>query len=150
MLNYANKQLCNKHIGGFCTAFLGVYEPASRRLIYTNAGHPPPIVKHRSGDSVRVLDEALSYPLGIDETEGFTEATVQFEHGDTMLLYTDGITEARDAVGTFFGAEPLTGILRGASGSPAQLIETLRAKVHAHQHDQTAADDQTLVAALIL
>ena len=56
LLMHANRQLCDKQLGGFFTAFLGVYEPASRRLTYANAGHPPPLLKRASDGSIRALD----------------------------------------------------------------------------------------------
>ena len=113
LLMHANRQLCDKHLGGFFTAFLGVYEPASRRLTYANAGHPPPLLKRASDGSIRALDAVGSYPLGIDDAEKFEEAAVTLERGDSVLLYTDGITEVRDAHGELFeGAAPAASCAR--------------------------------------
>jgi phosphoserine phosphatase RsbU/P len=150
LLAHANRHLCYKRIGGFFTAFLGVYEPLARRLTFANAGHPPPLVKRSADASVRPLDSVASYPLGIDDAERFDESTVQLERGDTVLLYTDGITEARDEQRDLFGAERLTRVVRDASHAPAELIERLRAAVRAHEHGQPAPDDQALVAARVL
>jgi sigma-B regulation protein RsbU (phosphoserine phosphatase) len=150
LLAHANRQLCDKQIGGFFTAFLGVFEPASRRLTYANAGHPPPLLKRAGGGSVRALVGALSYPLGIDDAEKFGEAAVTLEPGDNVLLYTDGITEARDPSGDEFSPERLTRAFGSAGGGPAEVIDRVRAAVHAHQHGQPAPDDQTLVLARAL
>jgi phosphoserine phosphatase RsbU/P len=150
LLMHANRQLCDKQIGGFFTAFLGVYEPVSRRLTYANAGHPPPLLKRAATGSVRLLDGALSYPLGIDDAEEFGEAAVILEAGDNVLLYTDGITEARDAKDDLFSQERLTRAFDNAGGDPTEVIDRLRAAVHAHQHGQPAPDDQTLVLARAL
>jgi sigma-B regulation protein RsbU (phosphoserine phosphatase) len=150
LLMHANRQLCDKQIGGFFTAFLGVYEPVSRRLTYANAGHPPPLLKRAAGGSVRALDAVGSYPLGIVEAEKFEEAAVTLEAGDSVLLYTDGITEARDASGDLFSQKRLTLAFGNAGGRPAEVIDRLRAAVHAHQHGQPAPDDQTLVLARVL
>jgi sigma-B regulation protein RsbU (phosphoserine phosphatase) len=150
LLMHANRQLCDKQIGGFFTAFLGVYEPASRRLTYANAGHPPPLLKRVADGSVRALDGALSYPLGIDDSEKFEEAAVTLEAGDNVLLYTDGITEARDAKGDLFAQERLNRAFGNAGGGPAEVIDRVRVAVHAHQHGQPAPDDQTLVLARAL
>jgi sigma-B regulation protein RsbU (phosphoserine phosphatase) len=150
LLAHANRQLCDKRLGGFFTAFLGVYEPSSRRLTYANAGHPPPIVKRASAGAVESIDSNASYPLGIDDDEKFAEAVLQLERGDTVLLYTDGITECRDAQRELFGAERLTRVLRDAHGGPGELIDRLRAAVGAHQQARPASDDQTIVAARVL
>jgi sigma-B regulation protein RsbU (phosphoserine phosphatase) len=149
LLAHANRHLCARPIGGFLTAFLGVYEPASRRLTYANAGHPAPLLKRSSDGSIQSLDAAVSYPLGIDGTESFQEATVQLQRGDTVLLYTDGITESRTGPDDLFGRERLTRVMRESCGGPAGLIDRLRAAVAAHEHGQPAPDDQTLVAARV-
>jgi sigma-B regulation protein RsbU (phosphoserine phosphatase) len=160
LLRHANRQLCNKRIGGFFTAFLGIYESTSRRFTYANAGHPAPLLRRSisgessppstSSSSLQSLDSVLSYPLGIDDTECFSEATVQLERGDTLLLYTDGITEARRAQEDLFGLERLERIVRESYDGPADLIDRLRAAVRAHQQWKPASDDQTLVAARVL
>jgi sigma-B regulation protein RsbU (phosphoserine phosphatase) len=149
LLVHVNRQLCRKNIGGFFTAFLGIYESATRRFTYAIAGHPPPLLKRASDGAVSTLDAVVSYPLGIDASETFNEATVQLESGDTVLLYTDGITEARGADGDFFGMDRLTRAFRDAGDGPAALIARLRDAVRAHEQGQCAKDDQTLVAARV-
>ena len=151
LLTHTNRHLCDKQIGGFFTGFLALYEPTSRRLNYANAGHPPPVVMRASDGSVEALDEVVSYPLGIDDTETLKEANVQLERGDTVLLYTDGITEARNTEDELFEQERLRRVVLEACGrGPAHLIERLRAAVCEHRKGRAADDDQTLVAALVL
>ena len=150
LLTHANRQLCSSRIDGLVTAFLGVYEPASRRLTYARAGHPPPLVRRAANGSIRSLDAVGSYPLGVDESETFQEAFVQLERGDTLLLYTDGITEARGTSDDLFGDERLTRLFHHQSDRPAELIDRLRAAVRAREHGEAAGDDQTLVAARVL
>ena len=123
LLTYANRQLCSKRIGGLVTAFLGIYEPASRRLTYASAGHPPPLLRHAADGAICALDAVGSYPLGIDESETFQEGSVQFERGDTLLLYTDGITKARGKAEDLFGGGRLTRMLRDGNDRPAELID---------------------------
>lgn len=150
LLAYANRQLCGKRLGGFVTAFLGVYEPRLRRLSYVNAGHPPPLLRRAPGGPAAWLDEAANYPLGIDSAETFDEAVVQFEPGDTLLLYTDGITEVRNRAEDLFGPDRLARALCDASDPPAELVGRLRRALLVHQDGRAADDDQTLVAAQIL
>ena len=150
LLIHANRQLSKKGLGGFVTAFLGVYEPASRRLTYANAGHPSPLLRRLSDGSICCLDQAANYPLGIDDAETFSEATLQLERGDTVLLYTDGITEARSSDNDLFESDRLMHTLRHGGDRPAELIERLRAAVRAHEQGEATRDDQTMVAARIL
>jgi sigma-B regulation protein RsbU (phosphoserine phosphatase) len=150
LLRHANRQLCSKPFGCFFTAFLGVYDPRQRRFTYANAGHPPPLLRRSSDGSIHALDEVGSYPLGIIASEAFEEATVQFEPGDAVLLYTDGITEARDSNGDQFDPHRLTCVFRDSGDRPAELIDRLRQAVRTHEHGQQARDDQTLVVARVL
>ena len=150
LLSHANRQLCRKKIGGFVTAFLGIYEPDERRLVYVSAGHPPPLVKRGADGKVVQLDAVSSYPLGIDAADSFKSATVQLEAGDTLLLYTDGITEARGADHAMFEFERLELEFRACDGRPEALIKHLRDLVNSHQRGQRPVDDQTLVAARIV
>ena len=147
LLMHANRQLCRRQIGGFVTAFVGIYEPAARRLTYAAAGHPPPLLKRSSDGAISPLNAVASYPLGIDASETFNEAMVQLQPGDTVLLYTDGITEARGAQRELFNQDTLMRAFRDGGDRPADLIERLRKAVRAHEHGQPAIDDQTLVAA---
>ena len=117
---------------------------------YGNAGHPAPLLTRASDGSLAALDAVAGYPLGIDDAETFKEATAQLEPGDTLLLYTDGITESRETLDDLFGVERLSDIMRGARDGPAILIERVRAAVRAHRHGNAAPADQTLVAALVL
>ena len=150
LLMHANRQLCAKRLGGFVTAFLGIYEPALRRLTYAKAGHPPPLLRRSSDRSIVALDDVGSYPLGIEESETFKEATVQLEPGDTVLLYTDGITEARGSDNGLFDRDRLVRVFRDGGERPAELIQRLSRAVRVYEHGQASRDDQTLVAARVL
>lgn len=101
------------------------------------------------GQSAR-LDGVGSYPLGIDASETFQEASVELVRGDILLLYTDGITDARRTAADLFGVDRLTRVLRDGGDRPAELIDRLREAVRAHMHSETAEDDQTIVAARVL
>ncbi len=150
LLMYGNRQLCSSRIGGLVTAFLGIYEPASRRLTYASAGHPPPLLRRAADGTISALDGVGSYPLGIDASETFQEASVELVRGDILLLYTDGITDARRTAADLFGVDRLTRVLRDGGDRPAELIDRLREAVRAHMHSETAEDDQTIVAARVL
>jgi len=147
LLAYANRELCRKRIGGFVTAFLGIYEPKARRLTYASAGHPPPLLKTAADCRVSRLDRVASYPIGIEESETFREADVVMRPGDTLLFYTDGITEARQGHSEMFEIERLEKEFGDHDGSPSSLIQHLREAVNSFQQGQPPADDQTFLAA---
>jgi PAS domain S-box-containing protein len=77
------------------TALVLVVEPATGRLTYANAGHPPPVVLGAEGVA-RYLRESLSVPLGALDVPGYSDGTAALEPGATLVLYTDGLVEQRD------------------------------------------------------
>ena len=108
----------------FITAFYAVVNIPERTLTFTNAGHNPPLLVRAGGECVRL--EAGGSVLGAFPNASFSEEQIQLHHGDRLLLFTDGLTEALDATGEQFGDERLIEILREQRGqSPADLKETL-------------------------
>jgi sigma-B regulation protein RsbU (phosphoserine phosphatase) len=85
----------------FTTAVLAEYEPATRRLVYVNAGHNPPILRRASGAIEKL--EAGGLPLGIDTGASYETAAVELKSGDALIFYTDGVVEAFDEKGLEFG-----------------------------------------------
>jgi sigma-B regulation protein RsbU (phosphoserine phosphatase) len=147
LLHYANQDLCEKKLGGFVTLFLAIYEPATGKLIYSSAGHPAPL--HRIGEKgvLSELNKAATHPIGIDPHQTFEESSVQLAAGDMLLLYTDGVTEARSPTHEMLDVEPLRQAISAANDSPADVIKNLRAAVIQHQGDSCPVDDQTMVVA---
>lgn len=146
LLAYVNRQLCRKHVPGFVTAFLGLYEPHSRRFSYACAGHPPPLIKHVGDGLATQMNVVASVPLGIDETATFIESTVHAHPGFTALLYTDGITESWSAGHEMFTAERLEREFLAYDACPTELVERLCELVRHHEQGRCPADDQTVVA----
>ena len=131
----------------FVTAILAELNLDTGVLRYINAGHPAPLLL-RAGKVVRELPGGRRMPLGIDDASmRLGEETM--EPGDRLLLYTDGIIEARDASGEEFGVHRLVDQAErhAAAGLPAP--ETLRRLAHAvaGHHDGPAVDDATLLLA---
>lgn len=127
------------------TAVLATLDITTGALDYLLAGHPPPLVV-RGGRAVKELSQVPRTPLGIRGPRGVV-ARESLEPGDRLLLYTDGITEARDAGGEFFGERRLVDLLGRAGLDRLPAPETLRrlgAAVLAHQGGMLQ-DDATLM-----
>ncbi|HOT45434.1 MAG TPA: PP2C family protein-serine/threonine phosphatase [Spirochaetota bacterium] len=110
LLRYLNEKLCGQISEHFVTAFYGVYRAADRSFVFARGGHGYPILERG-----RELSEIKSRGgfLGRFRTMAFEEKEVRLESGDRLILYTDGIIEARDdAAGTIFGEERLMDALR--------------------------------------
>lgn len=90
----------------FITMFYASYAPATRTLTFASAGHNPPLLYQRDEGGCRELD-AEGLILGVRPSVAFEERRVQLAPGDVVLLYTDGITEAQDDTGEFFGVDRL-------------------------------------------
>jgi Stage II sporulation protein E (SpoIIE) len=108
----------------FVTGVLAELDVSTGRLRYVNAGHPAPLLL-RGGRVVKQLGGGRRVPFGLD-TAGMTVGEEILEPGDWLALYTDGITEARDAAGAWFGEERLVDFLTReiAAGQPPP--ETVR------------------------
>jgi sigma-B regulation protein RsbU (phosphoserine phosphatase) len=147
VLRFANRRLCAASIeSSFVTAFFAVYNPATATLSYSRSGHNPPRHKDgRTGD-MRALDGAGSLPLGVFEDSGLTSETIRLSSGDTVILYTDGITEAFDAERRMFGVDRLDAALTECSGDPDCVVDSVHTALYAHTGSRTRADDQTIVA----
>ena len=147
LLAYVNERLVARYTGGtgtFVTAWYGIYDPATRRLDYATAGHPPPLRRH--GPAVCPLDAAHGLPLGIDAGEPYPAVTVQLAPGDVLLIYTDGITEARNPAGAFFDTDGLAAALTTATGSADDVMASVLSTVDAFTAAAAPSDDRTLLA----
>jgi sigma-B regulation protein RsbU (phosphoserine phosphatase) len=152
LLDYADSRLRALGLSersAFVTAFCGVLDPVSGKLVYSCAGHNPPRLLRVRDRSITSLNGAATFPLAlIDEPHTHKEETAVLMPGDLVLFYTDGITEARSPAGEFFGVERLDQIL---CNLPAPItadaaVESIAKAVARFEGDGTPADDQTLVA----
>jgi PAS domain S-box-containing protein len=106
------------------TACVLLLEPATGRLTYANAGHPPPLILGPDGVA-RSLQDTLSVPLGALDVAGYEEGTAELEPGATLVLYTDGLVEQRDQL-IDRGIERLeAALVDGGPTAPEELSERI-------------------------
>ncbi len=103
VISRVNQSLCrDTQANEFATLFYGVLEPRSKRLTYSNAGHEPPLLL-RKGKIIRL--EAGGMVVGVDPTQKFDKGILDFEKGDIVLFFTDGLMDAMNFERQRFGRE---------------------------------------------
>jgi hypothetical protein len=145
LMRRLNVQICRHSPGSrFITLFYGVYSPATGQLTYVNAGQTPPLLRRRDGSVERL--EGTGIALGMFEGSTYGEVTTIVANGDTLVLYSDGITEAEDPEGRPFDESGLAGVIRTYQAFPAAELatETVRA-VERHARATRFADDLTIL-----
>ena len=150
LLNYANKHLCDKRVEhSFVTALMAIYDPMTRRFMFSRAGHPPAIVKSH-GQPLVHLDQGGGLPLGVLEDVIYQDEEVTLEPGQTVVLYTDGISESQNAKHEMFGIAGIDQALEGCTGEPDCVIKSITTALRAHEAGEQPGDDQTIVALRVM
>jgi sigma-B regulation protein RsbU (phosphoserine phosphatase) len=129
----------------FITLFYGLYDPATGRLEYVNAGHLPPLLRRADGTFERIVGDGKGgLALGMFERATYDTHETTIGHGDVFVLYSDGITEAEDKSGRAFedtGIE--TVVSRDAGNDPQAIGRSLLAAAEQHAGDARLGDDLT-------
>lgn len=147
-LTYANKLLCKESLDSmFVTVFYGIYHYKTGMMDYTNAGHNPPYLL-RGGRTVECLPVASNFVVGVFDDIEFESNTLTFGIGDTLLLYTDGVTEAFNDKREQFSESNLQDILASMheSSSAKEVVTSVLQSVKAFSGDYPQSDDITLLS----
>jgi len=141
-----NKEICRENPNQmFVTFIAGIMDLKNGCLTYCNAGHNPPFLVGPGG-KIKKLGNVHGIPLGIFEHATYTSGSILFSPGDAILLYTDGVTEAINSSGNFYGEKPMLEIVRHNSDlCPADLIHQLEDDVIGFMKGVDQADDITLL-----
>jgi sigma-B regulation protein RsbU (phosphoserine phosphatase) len=127
----------------FITAIYGILDETNRTLVFSNAGHNPPLLI--SADGTYRFVEYGDTPLGMFYDARFHQHFILFEPGQTMVIYTDGITEASDEAGEEYGQERLAKIVHAGLDLPAKkMIDHIRKDVADFTGRKFLDDDGTL------
>lgn len=131
--------------GMFITGLLGLIDQHTGKLVYANAGHNLPIIWREHTKSLETLQKG-GMPLGIIENVNFVDHEIQLDHGDTILFYTDGITDT-NSESDMFGEERLSDTIRqDATHTARSLLLTIDQALMDFQGSMQPADDVTALA----
>lgn len=141
-----NRELCKTTFTYFITFALCVLDYQRHELTIVNAGHMPPLCRRAKTGAIESLcADASCPPLGIEAAITYREETVKLEPGDTVLLYTDGVSEAPNAKGERYGIERIAAVL--AHGTNAvNSGERLLREMTAFSGKEEQEDDVCIVA----
>ena len=145
LFNHLNRFLCNRaEVGRYATMFFGLLDEQGD-LDYINAGHPSPILIRRNGNADEAFTEG-SFPVGLVPEAQYCTAHVKLEPGDTLVLFSDGVTEAMDPQEDLFGMPRLVKLLTGHNATPLdELQKVVLEAVENFAHGTSQADDLTLL-----
>ena len=142
--NEANRRLCQQNpMGLFVTCVLGVLDLESGRFDYVCAGHEPAYVVGPD-DRRRPLPMTQGLAMGLMDDFEYASGSEVIQPGETLFIYTDGLTDAVNLSGTLFGKERLEATLDGASRrSPAEIVDHAWREIGDFSTGAAAADDMT-------
>lgn len=147
LLTTVNKLLCeNNEANMFVTLFVGLFNVVTGQLHYFNGGHNPPLIAHNN-TNFKPLTVSNNILLGVHNTANYQMDKIQLQVGDTLLLYTDGVTEAENAQGEFFSLTQVIDVLAKISPVDTKtIVSTLDNKITQFCGSQAQSDDITVLA----
>jgi serine phosphatase RsbU (regulator of sigma subunit) len=150
-IRQANDLICNDtRPGMFVTLFYAILEQERNRLRFVNAGHNPPLLFRRGQEKPLEL-KSRGLAVGIKQNIDLREAFMDFQPGDTLVMYTDGVTDAINTQKEAFGKERLIATIRENVYLPSSvIIEKIRDSVIAFSESESQFDDITMVIIKVL
>jgi len=140
-----NRTVCqNVPSSKYVTFFLAALDPATGRLEFVNAGHNPPLLVRASGEVEKLSLGGLV--LGIFEGVAYDDGSVEMRKGDTLIVYSDGVTETWDPDGEEFGEDKLITLAVSGRAQGAEAVQnSILAEIERFEQGARATDDRTLV-----
>lgn len=130
----------------FVTLFYGVLDRRTMDLYFCNAGHVTPLVRRSEPGVVDLIEEGTGLPVGMVEGARFEEGHLHLDPGDTLMLVSDGVTEAMDAQKRMFGIEGLYQAMSVGMPNATDLVSNVLAGIRHFVDGETQYDDITIVA----
>lgn len=146
-LEAANRELYGGNTSSmFVSLWLCVFEISSGRLTYVNAGHNPPMFM-KAGQGFEFIDSKPDRVLAVKEDTRYGSRVIEAGEGDILFLYTDGIVEAQNEKGDFYGTQRMKEFLDANAGRPlSQMLQALRDDIACFACDASQSDDITMLA----
>jgi len=145
-LTYANRFFFSRRARSrFITALAVSGRPDRGELLYVNAGHLPPLRRRGAVVSVVGSNDEAHIPIGVEREHRWSNHSTTLQTGDLIVLYTDGVTEARNAAGQMFGLAGISSALGAAEARADAALSAVRDALFEHQGSVIGADDQTLL-----
>ena len=130
----------------FISLFCARYNSGTHQLSFVNAGHNSPLLQRSTGQHPEKLDGDSGVILGILQDTVYREHTITVNPGDVLLLYTDGVIEARNPAGQQFGENRLGELLQQHQALPSEkLWQQIYQAIHRHINGAEQHDDITLL-----
>ena len=145
-ISYSNNLLAVDSVDSmFVTVFYGIYNIKTGVIKYCNAGHNPPYILKSNGEAVELpMSEDLA--VGVFDGVDFHDNQVQLEKGDSIVMFTDGVTEAMNVESEEFGNERLEKALGGEAGQSCQhIIDTVKTELKTFVGEADQSDDITML-----
>ena len=149
LMTHVNRLVCDASPENrYATFFYGEFDPATRRMVYTNGGHNPPMLL-RLGEVLRL--ETGGPPVGLFRLSRYDQDEIALEPGDILVLFTDGISEAENPAELEWGEDALIEAVRSNLASPpAEMIASILESADTFAAGAPQHDDMTLVVARCL
>ena len=129
----------------YATLFIAIFDPATRRMRYVNAGHNPQFVLRGDGRLEKMSSTGL--PVGMLAGHGYKELAVQLEPGDLLFFYTDGCVEMENERDEMFGSERLEALVAASTQRSAdEVLAAVEGAIAAFRGGRDLFDDATMMA----
>jgi sigma-B regulation protein RsbU (phosphoserine phosphatase) len=132
----------------YSTLFIAIFDPATRRMRYVNAGHNPQFVRRSDGSLEKMSSTGM--PVGLLAGHGYAEREVQLAAGDLLFFYTDGCVEMENEAGEMFGSERLEPLVAASGrGSADEVLATVEQAISQFRGGRDLFDDATMMAVTV-
>jgi serine phosphatase RsbU (regulator of sigma subunit) len=138
--------MCSSAVEGrFVTYILAIVDTESHEMQLVIAGHMSPMIRKPDGTIEEFDEESVGVPVGVLEDYPFDVLSRTLQPGETVLFYTDGVSEAMDPAGALYGDKRVREFLRNSRGSAAEIGKALLSDVRTHANGRSQNDDITIM-----